>query len=77
MFRVLLLCIALLRAKEVFSGNVLMYEVILESKLTVLIKPKCQECMKITQLLESQHVDYNVLQTVTLVCTFKYFTFYF
>lgn len=44
-----------------------MDKILLESKLNVLIKPKCAECTKLISELEKAKIDYNVLQTVTLV----------
>eukprot|EP00770_Monocercomonoides_exilis_P013070 MONOS_13013.1-p1 / transcript=MONOS_13013.1 / gene=MONOS_13013 / organism=Monocercomonoides_exilis_PA203 / gene_product=Glutaredoxin 8 / transcript_product=Glutaredoxin 8 / location=Mono_scaffold00766:17470-18036(-) / protein_length=156 / sequence_SO=supercontig / SO=protein_coding / is_pseudo=false len=52
--------------REVFTGDKFMDGVILDSKLTVLIKPKCPDCYKITNALETAGVPYNVLQTMTL-----------
>lgn len=64
---IILLLMSSLIGKEVFSGNSFMDKILLESKLNVLIKPKCAECTKLISELEKAKIDYNVLQTVTLV----------
>ena len=57
-------------SKLVFTGSDLADDILLKSNLTVIIKPHCQKSQTIVRALEEAKIDYNVLQSTILVCTF-------
>lgn len=48
---------------ESFTGEKLFDSIISGSHLTILIEAQCKDCRKITEILESNNFEYNVLQT--------------
>jgi phage FluMu protein Com len=54
-------------AKEIFTGNKLIDDIVEKSKFNILIDTKCPKCKEITELCEKAHIDYNVVQTYALV----------
>ena len=67
MLSIVSLLVSLTLQKEILTGDKFLDSMILDSQLNVLIKPKCAECQKVIKMLEQAHVDYNLVQTSTLV----------
>jgi hypothetical protein len=77
MLPLFLLCSTFAVAKQVFTGDKFFDSILLENKLTVLIKTKCPDCKAVTDALDKAKLTYNVLQTITLVCAFFSFCRFF